>query len=145
MTHGSRALCLVVAIGANALCFAQRPAISENAARKLVQDALVALDATKPWVEIMPLKYKWAPEFYTFQTWRPNAGEGPLLTYSFGVNPWTGDVWDLIACKRITSPTLKKEQESISKRSHLSAEKRRVLSEKSPGCSEVELNPPGNR
>jgi hypothetical protein len=93
----------------------------------------------------MHWQYEWAPEFYTFQAWRPNPGNGPLLTYYFAVNPWTGDVWDAIGCERITSPALEKEQESIFRRAHLSADRQKALSEKSPGCSEIETKSQGKR
>jgi hypothetical protein len=121
--------------------WAQSRTISAATARKLVREALPAFGENESSVRIAPWKYKWAPEFYTFQAWgRPNRvateGVGVLQTYYFAVNPWTGDVWDAIACSRITSPTLKKEQELILlKRSYLSLEKREALSNKSPGCS----------
>ena len=62
-----------------------------------------------------------------------NPKGGPLQTYYFAVNPWTGDVWDGIACTRITSPKIQREQESIWKRSGLPEEARKPLTNKSPG------------
>ncbi len=115
--------------------------ITETSARELVQQALLALGEKKGSVEIAPLPYPWAPEFYTLQAWRgPNQagpdGVGVLQTHSFAVNPWTGDVWDLIACTRISSPQLQKEQKAMRKRSRFSSGSWKTLRNKSPGnCS----------
>ncbi len=119
---------------------AQSRTISGATARKLVRDALPALGENGSSVQIGPWKYRWAPEFYTFQAWRGSDKVGPdgvgiLQTYYLAVNRWTGDVWDAIACVRITLPTLQKEQRSILNRSRLSPEKREALSNESPGCS----------
>ena len=32
-----------------------------------------------------------------------------------GVNPWTGDVWDIWACKRLSSTALRRDQAAIRK------------------------------
>ena len=55
------------------------------------------------------------------------------------MNPWTGDVWDAMACKQITSPAIEKEQEAIWKRSELPSEGREPLHKKSPACPDIEL------
>ncbi len=113
--------------------------ISERIARKLVQQALVALGEDGHRVHIGPWQYYWAPEFYTFQAWRPgndNGGVSVLQTYYFAVNPWTGDVWDAMGCTRITSLAIQNEQESISKRYRLPAEVQEAIRNKSPAdCS----------
>jgi hypothetical protein len=52
-----------------------------------------------------------------------------------GVNPWTGDVWDNTHCEKITSPAIKKEQESIRKKLKLTADQLQRLGQKTPyGC-----------
>ena len=48
--------------------------------------------------------------------WWPNPHGSPVLGY-YAVNPWTGDVWDVMGCKRISSPAIQAEQRSILKRS----------------------------
>jgi hypothetical protein len=129
--------------GLSFVSFARVPTISEGIARQLVKEALVTLGASGPAVEIVHWPYDWAPEFYTFQAWRPGVessnGVGVLQTYYFAVNPWTGDVWDAMACRRITSPTIEKEQEAIWKRSQLSVDVREAIRKKSPAdCSAIQ-------
>ena len=34
----------------------------------------------------------------------------------FDVNPWTGDVWDVVLCKHLTTPALRKKQDEIRQR-----------------------------
>jgi hypothetical protein len=43
-------------------------------------------------------------------------GEREGMKSDYGVNPWTGDVWDLWECKRISTPSLQKAQGDIRKR-----------------------------
>lgn len=43
-------------------------------------------------------------------------GERQGMKSDYGVNPWTGDVWDLWECKRVTNPALRKAQTEIKKR-----------------------------
>ena len=128
-----------------------RHTLTQRAARKLVQQALVALDANQHF-RIEPWRYYWAPEFYTFQAWRPGPvdrdGLGVIQTYYFAVNPCTGDVWDAMACSRVTSRTIQQEQQLIWQRSHLPAEVRQTIRDKTPAdCSdskptESEVPPP---
>jgi len=108
-----------------------------------VRQALVALGEDWPSAHVEPWKYDWAPEFYTFQSWRPGPvqddGVSVLQTRYFAVNPWTGDVWDAMGCNRITSPAIQKEQKLIWKRSRLADEVRETLRNRSPAaCSDVE-------
>jgi hypothetical protein len=44
----------------------------------------------------------------------------------FAVNPWTGDVWDLWGCRRLSTFTLRKSQAEI--RRHLTREERKQYS-----------------
>lgn len=48
------------------------------------------------------------PPFFVFQ--------GVGLGNSFAVNPWTGDVWSLFGCKRLSTPALRKSQMEIRSR-----------------------------
>ncbi len=110
--------------------------ISEQTARKLVLEALASGESRQPF-HVEPGVDYWAPEFYTFDAWRsdPNLRDGEvgvLITRYLSVNPWNGDVWDRIACKRITSPAIEKEQESIWQRSRLPTEAREPLHWRSP-------------
>ncbi|MGO9096627.1 MAG: hypothetical protein ACLQGV_15570 [Bryobacteraceae bacterium] len=108
-----------------------------------MQEALVVLGENPSSVQIGHWTYHWAPEFYTFSAWRSNVKDNLLITYYLAVNPWNGEVWDAMGCKRITSPQIQKEQEAIWKRSRLPDEARKALHEKSPACcSEIEAQEP---
>ena len=109
-------------------------AIGPATARRLVRQALIAVNQEAPSVRVEPLRYDYAPEFYAFAATWPNSDGDPLIGY-FAVNPWTGDVWDINACKRISSPALRREQEAIWKHSKLMPEAEKVLHERSPACS----------
>jgi hypothetical protein len=119
--------------------FGSDHSIDARKAEGLVREALIALNLNGPAVKIERMRYDYAPEFYAFMASWPNPGGSSLLGY-YAVNPWTGDVWDTIACKRVTSASLHQEQEAIWKRSGLLAEAEATLHEKSPGCSPVERN-----
>lgn len=129
---------VVLALGISLVSSAHLRTISEGTARKLVRQALSALGENPQSIEIDPWRYYWAPEFYTFEAWRYGLAGGLATHYFFAVNPWTGDVWDAMACKRITSPVIEREQEAIWKRSLLPTEAREALHEKSPACSAME-------
>jgi hypothetical protein len=109
--------------------------IDEQTARSLVEGALPALGESPKWMNIGPWKYYWAPEFYNFSAYRAG-GQGVLVIYYLSVNPWTGDVWDAMACKRITTPEIKKEQDAIWQQSGIPSEARETLSNRPPAdCS----------
>lgn len=129
---------VMLALGVSFISSAHPPTISKGVARKLVREAVLALGESRASIQIGPWDYHLAPEFYTFSAWRHNLADGLLVTYYFAVNPWTGDVWDAMGCKRITSPAMEKAQESISKRSRLPAKGWEALRQKSPACSEEE-------
>ena len=134
-----RLLRVALVLGGSLVSLAGGHTISRSAARKLVREALIARRQYDPLVRIDPFRYDYAPEFTSFMAWWPNPDGDPLIGY-FAVNPWTGDVWDVIGCERITSPTLQKAQESIWKQSHLLPEAKGTLHEKSPACSAIERN-----
>jgi hypothetical protein len=121
---------------------AQARTISQVTARRLVHLALAALNQEAPSVRVEHFRYDYAPEFYAFAATWPNPNGDPLIGY-FAVNPWTGDVWEINLCKRITSPELKREREAIWKRSALMPQAESTLHEKSPACSEVDLKNQG--
>jgi len=123
---------LVVVLGLSCTSLAVERTIDEEAARKLVEGALPALGENQTSVQIGPWRYYWAPEFYTFTVWRHNPAAGLVITYYLAVNPWTGDVWDAMACKRITTPEIQGEQEAIWKRSGIPSEARDTIRNKSP-------------
>lgn len=122
----------VAVLGIGFVSWAKTPEISEKTARELVVNALGALGEDASSVQVQPWIYHWAPEFFTFSAWRPNHKNGLMVVYYFAVNPWTGDVWDAMACKRITSPAIDQEQTAIWKRSRLPDDVRAYLRDRSP-------------
>jgi hypothetical protein len=107
--------------------------ISEKTARRLVQEALVALGQPVPPSQVRYRTFYWAPEFYTFEAVLGQTGSRPALTWFFAVNPWNGEVWNSMECSRITSRVIEREQEDIWKRSRLPPEAREPLHYKYPG------------
>lgn len=134
------AVALAIAIGA--FSDARERIISEKTARRLIREALVSMGDDWSSAPIERWIYYWAPEFYSFMTYLPGPeidGVSVLQTHYLSVNPWTGDVWDAIGCRTITSPVIQKEQESIWRRSRLPSDAREPLQDKSPAsCSLIE-------
>ena len=54
---------------------------------------------------------------YFAATW-PNPSGSPMIGY-YAVNPWTGDVWDVNACKLYEVGNLKKRWDDVRKRSSI--------------------------
>src|SRR5260370_41672409 len=109
MTFGLRFFRVMLAVGFSTISLAHGRTISQSTARKLVREALVTMNQDGPSVKITRFRDDHAREFYTFDATWPNPDGDPLIGY-FAVNPWTGDVWDLGGCKRITSSAIEKEQ-----------------------------------
>jgi hypothetical protein len=93
--------------------------VKEAEARRLVQEAIVAMGKGIPSGNLKPLTFYWSPEFYHYQAYLPQSDDKPLLTFSFAVNPWNAEVWDTKNCSRLTSPAIEQEQTAIWKRSGL--------------------------
>lgn len=73
--------------------------------RKLVESIFKRLP---PWIdEIDTLQ-----EFIVYDI----HGEREGMHDAYGVNPWTGDVWNLWGCKRVSNPAMRKMQAEIKKR-----------------------------
>jgi hypothetical protein len=128
------ALLIIVLLGASYPSSALPPTINEATARELVRDALASLGQQGTDIGIGPWLYYWAPDFFTIEAWRPSPTGGAMQTWYFAVNPWTGDVWNAIACTRITSTTIKRKQEEIWKSSKLPDEARQFLQARPPAC-----------
>mgnify|MGYP001555261639 FL=1 len=59
-------------------------------------------------------EYNKDPHFIIFYGINKSPAEGSFGFYA--VNPWTGDVWQLWGCYKLTSPALRKSQAAIRKR-----------------------------
>jgi len=128
----------VFTLGLSAASAELNRTIDAIAARKLVEEALVALGEC-PSSSISDWQYYWAPEFYTFQAWCGNTESTPIVPYYLAVNPWNGEVWDAMACTRITSPAIENEQKAIWKKSRLPSGAREPLHDKSPASCAIIL------
>ncbi len=56
-----------------------------------------------------------SPPFFVYNGVRPPPAESGSFGF-FAVNPWTGDVWALWGCKRLSTPALRKSQAEIRQR-----------------------------
>ncbi len=121
------------------------PVISKVTAGELVRDALASLgeDSGGSKIPVDPWDYYWAPDFITLQAEVLVPSKGIVSMRYFAVNPWTGDVWDAMACALITSPTIKRIQDEIWKSSKLPDEARHFLEARAPACTPAkpERNP----
>jgi hypothetical protein len=112
--------------------------ISEKTARRLVREALAAMRQQVPPSQITRGTSHWSPELYAFDAVLGQTDGRPALTWGFAVNPWNGDVWNVMECSRVTSPAIEREQEAIWKRSGLPADAREPLRHKHPGeCPQI--------
>ena len=72
--------------------------------------ARLAAEAVGGSARSMDFDGKMAPPYYVY-AW---LGNGLLAVMGFlEVNPWTGDVWDMWSCNRLSTPTLVKSQARI--------------------------------
>jgi hypothetical protein len=128
---------IIILLGPSTVGLALDPTISTAAATGLVREALASLGegSARTKIAIYPVLDYWAPDFITLQAEVPHPDVGKIEMRYFAVNPWTGDVWDAMACTRITSPTIKRKQDEIWKSSKLPAEARHVLEARAPACT----------
>jgi hypothetical protein len=105
--------------------------ITQDEARQLAVEALKAKMLNGPTVQLSPISY--VKDFYTFEATWPNPDGSPNLG-SFAVNPWTGDVWQVVVCKYITSPAIQKIQKSIRDRFHYPRKEYKELRARKPAC-----------
>jgi hypothetical protein len=127
----------IMLLVASPLVLALDPAINTATARELVQDAIASLGegGAGSKIAVEPWPYYWAPDFITLQAEVPHPDDGRIEMRYFAVNPWTGDVWDAMACTRVTSPTIKRTQDEIWRSSKLPDEARHVLEARAPACT----------
>jgi len=105
--------------------------LSEDEARELAIMALTP-DARKlPDLSLAIEKGFGAPGFYWFEATAATPNASPVLGH-FAVNQSTGDVWDPVWCKKLTSPDLTDLQRQMRKRIHLSDRDLRRLSKEAP-------------
>ena len=135
MTKGISLIFILFAT--SVLGFALDPAVNLAVATELVRAAIVSLGegGAQTHIAVYPWLYYWAPDFITLQAEVPHPEVGRVEMRYFAVNPWTGDVWDAMACVHVTSPAIKKKQDEIWKSSKLPDEARRFLQARTPACT----------
>lgn len=72
-------------------------------------------------------------DFMYFQGLWPNPVGSPVIG-NFAVNPWTGDVWDVGGCDRVSLPSIRRQQEGIRKRFQITKKEYARLQAKKPLC-----------
>jgi hypothetical protein len=138
---------IIILLLASPLTFALDPTISTATATELVREALASLGegSVRTKIAIYPWPNYSAPDFITLQAEVPHPDVGQIEMRYFAVNPWTGDVWDAIACTRISSPKIKRKRDEIWKSSKLPDEARQVLQARVPACTPGKSEPRENR
>lgn len=128
---------MIMLLVASPMGLALDPAVSTAVATELVRAALASLGegSARAKIAIYPVLDYWDPDFITLQAEVPHPDVGKVEMRYYDVNPWTGDVWDAMACTRITSPTIKRTQDEVWRSSKLPDEARHVLAARAPSCS----------
>jgi hypothetical protein len=127
--HLARSVSLILLVLFRCLVAAGEERITQDEARRLIVEALKARGLDGPTVELTPISY--SKDFYTFEATWPNPEGSPNLG-SYAVNPWTGDVWQVVVGRYITSPSIRKIQRSIRDRFHYTREEYRKLHSRKP-------------
>jgi len=85
--------------------------IDEATAQRLASEGHYGSDKQRDAFDYGP---RIAPPFFGFDGVNADPYEGSFGF--FAVNPWTGDVWDLWDCRRLSTPLLRKSQAEIRRR-----------------------------
>lgn len=134
MSHYTRRLNLLpvlfVALGCQLVGTARIRDLKENEARELIAAGL-GIDVSH--LSLDPFKLKDSSNFfaYTVLTKNETAGVSPVIG-NFAVNRITGDVWELVVCRRITNAAVKRLQEDLQKRIRIGGEEIRRLGASAP-------------
>jgi hypothetical protein len=108
-------------LGCGLVGIARTRDLTEREARELVITAL-GPHVTLPNIGLEAYKDPDAAGFYVFEaTASPPAGQSPIIGH-YAVNRATGDVWELVVCRRVNSKALKKLQDVMRKGIRLSRE-----------------------
>jgi len=85
--------------------------IDEPTAERLAAEAVFGVDK---YLDSFDYDSNLDPPFFEYYGINDPPAEGGLGF--FAVNPWTGDVWALWGCHRLSTPALRKSQASIRRR-----------------------------
>lgn len=104
--------------------------VSRSEASKLVYEGIKKHN-TGATIHAMADRYDQV--FMYFQAIWPNPVGSPVIG-NFAVNPFTGDVWNTGGCERVSSPSLRKDQQGIRKRFRLAGRQYARLHAMRPIC-----------
>jgi hypothetical protein len=89
--------------------------IDESAAQRLAAEAFFGADKDLEFLDYDgSISSNFTPPFIVFDGLTKPPAEGSFGV--FAVNPWTGDVWNLWGCHRLSTPALRKSQAAIRRR-----------------------------
>jgi len=86
--------------------------IDEPTAERLAAEAVFGADKDLEFLDYDGnISSNFTPPFFVFDGLTKPPAEGSFGV--FAVNPWTGDVWNLWGCHRLSTPALRKSQAAI--------------------------------
>jgi hypothetical protein len=89
--------------------------IDESTAQRLAAEAFFGADKDLEFLDYDgSISRNFTPPFIVFDGLSKPPAEGSFGV--FAVNPWTGDVWNLWGCHRLSTPALRKSQAAIRRR-----------------------------
>jgi hypothetical protein len=124
---------VLVLAGGHAIAMARSRDLTESEARELAALALTPTARKLPALTLSldnPLPRS-PPTFYWFEATAAVPNASPILGH-YAVNRVTGDVWDPVWCKKLSTPDLRKSQSTMRKRIGLGAKELRRLSSVAP-------------
>lgn len=106
--------------------------LSEDHARSLAVSTLTAAARRLPGIRFQEEKRPHPEGFYWFEITANTPNDvSPLLGY-FAVNKTTGDVWNPVQCKRLTSSAIRRFQEQLRRKAKISDAEFRQIAATAP-------------
>lgn len=123
---------LAVMLSAPTVAPARSRDLSVEEARRLAIQALQPTERAAPGLDVELAQSSHIEGFYRFEiTWN-NPNPGSVVIGSFAVNRATGDVWELVLCKRRRSGELNRLQQELRKAIGLDSKELHELRDKAP-------------
>jgi hypothetical protein len=133
MTYFLLALVPLILPGGYAIAQARTRDLNVAEARELVVQALDPSARKLPGLNLDSRQGSKIPDFDQFEVlWDPGPNPGSAVVGHFAVNVATGDVWELVLCRKRDSADLRRLQQTIRKRIGLGAEELHKLTGKAP-------------
>ena len=90
--------------------------LREDEARALAQVAVPSMTARLPGLHFDASKDPYYPDFYFFEALWNSTGDISPIAGHYAVDSRTGDVWNIITCGELKSPTLSWRQAALRKK-----------------------------